>query len=383
MNQTVRFAPPPGALEGWPGCEYPKPLQDPGYLEIIQQHIWTICPVFHVVFGTFGNFVTALVIFRNCQKMTSTSVLLLALAVSDTVFLYTSPLRNWILTNWGTDIRGFSDVGCKLAIFVVYSSYQVSSWYLVVLTIERLLCISIPHKVKLYFNPKKATVIVVIITTIICTQNSHLLYGYGNSPLERFQGREHCYVAKENYATFHNYYMQWIHFIIGFMTPCLIIVVGNSVIIYKLRTSMTFNRRSSHKRQSVDQVTSRMAKRRKSVTVMLVVLNVIFFVSQTPLTIFLVCESFLKRDVNHYACVDFQEYLSRKARFQFTEAVVHNLGYLNASVNFLLYVVSGTKFRQDVMALLLCRARAHRPFSGTRDDSSKYGSESRRHTSLV
>lgn len=372
MNTT--FGPPPGVLQGWPGCRYPEPLQKPGFYEKGQLVIWYVFPIVHVVVGTFGNIVTSLVIFR-ARKVTSTTVVLLALAFSDTVFLISAPLRNWLIIVYKFDIRGFTNIGCKIAVLVVYSSYQASSWFLVVLTAERLMCILKPHKVKLYFTPRNSMIIVFVKATVIVAQNSHLLYGFGNKPLPQYESREDCLIAEPSYVTFYVYYLHWIHFTFGYIVPCLFIIIGNSIIIYKMRRSFSTRklqvRSSSQKSESQFSTSTRMSRQRNSLTVMLVMLNLFFFVSQTPLTLFLILEPLLIGNINRYACVDFEKYTESSAKFKFTESIVHNLGYLNASINFVLYVVSGSRFRKNVKDLLLCRsrARAHAAFSATRDDS--------------
>lgn len=387
MNTTRRA--PIGSLEGWPGCEYPETIPDSGFLGQAHLYIWYIFPMFHVVFGTFGNVVTAVVIFRNFRKITSTSVVLFALTCSDTIFLYTTPLRNWFLHVFKLDIRGFSLVGCKVIILFVYSCYQASSWFLVVLTAERLFCILRPHKVKLYFTARNATIAVCVISLVIIGQNSHVLYGFGNDPVDEFLGREDCIITEEDYVDFYKNYLHWIHFIVGYLLPCLSIIFGNSLIIYKLRTSpMATTGKYSPDRTTTKQKTPRkpnkLSKQTSNLTAMLILLCVIFFVSQTPLTVFLICESSLKYEVNKYACSDFSKYMDKAEKFKFTEAVVHNLGYMNASINFLLYVISGSRFRRDVKALLLCRqpSQSHGVFAETKSESVRAGSDIRRTDSV-
>ena len=393
MNTTTKI-PQFGILEGWPGCDYPDTVPVQGFYGNVYIYIWYIFPILHVVFGTFGNVMTSIVIFRNFRKMTSTSVMLLALACSDTMFLYMTPFRNWLLYIFKVDFRGFSDFGCKILILLVYSTYQASSWFLVMLTFERVFCIVRPHKVKLYFTTKKAIIAVCVIVVLITGHNTHVFYGFGNHPVSEFLGREGCQISQENYITFYRYYWHWIHFATSYIVPCTAIVFGNTFIVYKLRNSAMDSKRaetasaSNTRKNDTNGTTSklrptRLSKQKKSVTLMLIMLSLIFIISQTPLTIFLICESHLLYDANKYACTDFLEYLDKAGKFKFTEAIVHNLGYLNSSINFFLYVLSGSRFRKDVKALLMCRrlSRAHVVFSETRNSSLR-NSDLRHSTSL-
>lgn len=369
QDENLTFwPPPPGALKFWPGCKHPEPLPGPGIYRKMYTYIWYIVPVLHLVFGTFGNVMTALIIVRNVRKMTSTSVMLLALAISDTVCLYNGLLRNWVNIIWKIDIRGLTDITCKVSVLVLYSSYQSSAWFLVALTAERLFCILKPHKVKLHFTAKKSTIAIMIITLIITAQNSHVFYGFGIELLDAYKGHGDCLVTRESYVDFYRFHLSWIHFGIGYLIPCVLIIAGNCMIIYKLRQSL-----KRKDKLILDNITRQRnstqhhLKQGNSLTAMLILLSSVFFISQTPVAVFFMCEAYVIQAANQYACNNFQEYMRRAEIIKFVEALCVNFGLINASMNFVLYVISGSRFREDAKALLLCRhnGRAHTVFTDT------------------
>ncbi|KAH3896838.1 hypothetical protein DPMN_021020 [Dreissena polymorpha] len=51
-----------------------------------------------------GNAMTIFVLLRQ-KKMTSTAVFLFALALSDTLVLFSALLPDWLLYTWGVDIK--------------------------------------------------------------------------------------------------------------------------------------------------------------------------------------------------------------------------------------------------------------------------------------
>lgn len=75
---------------------------------------WQICPLMLLVFGSFGNVMT-LVVLRGMTAARSTMPdYLKALAVSDLMLLYTGLLRHWLINVFGFDVRTVHVVACKV-----------------------------------------------------------------------------------------------------------------------------------------------------------------------------------------------------------------------------------------------------------------------------
>ena len=79
------------------------------------------------------------------RKLTS-SLYLTVLAVSDTIALYSGPLRWWILHLTDVDIASSSPGLCKFSNFMEYASADISAWTLVVLTTQRFVSVWFPTK---------------------------------------------------------------------------------------------------------------------------------------------------------------------------------------------------------------------------------------------
>ena len=122
--------------------------------------LWQVCPPVILLLGTFGNCMT-LVILRTMPRGGSSgsmSLLFAALAVSDLVLLYTGLLRQWLYRTFMLDVRELHDVICKIHVFVVYLSRMTSAWFLVAMTMQRVVSVLLPHRVGLLSTRRKAQV---------------------------------------------------------------------------------------------------------------------------------------------------------------------------------------------------------------------------------
>ena len=329
-----------------PNGSYGSAFQ-PGWYYTVVVMIWKIFPAIIIPIGTLGNLLTVLIILRQRKNVTSTTLLLICLACSDTLILYGGPLRNFISATWHFEIRNLNDAVCKIHSYLTYVSFQLSSWLLVMLTLERTVCVMFPHRVKELCIVKNTGICVVVVTLSILLLNSHFLYGAGlvedGGKLESFP----CRAKYETYEKFSKFVWPWIDFCVYFAIPFSFIVTGNVLIIKKLALA----RRERQMLQN--RKTCRQSLQSKNVTVLLLFLCAMFLITLAPVTVYFIgsphwIESITSkpdpRDIQ-----EGMEYIS----FWFT--VTNCISYLNATCNFILYVLSGSRFRNEVVSILLCR----------------------------
>ena len=135
--------------------------------------IWKVVPPMLILLGTIGNILSILVLTRRSLRKSTTSLFLTVLACSDLLVLYSGLLRQWVLYVFETDVRHVCEVGCKLNIWLVYSSLDFSAWILMAVTIERVISVWLPHRVRTICTKKSAVVSLVGIGAFILTLNSH------------------------------------------------------------------------------------------------------------------------------------------------------------------------------------------------------------------
>ena len=86
------------------------------------------------------------------------SLFFAAMAVSDLALLYTGLLQQWLYCAVTLDLRELHDVICKIHVFLVYLSAMTSAWFLVAMTMQRVVSVMLPHRVGLLSTRRKAQV---------------------------------------------------------------------------------------------------------------------------------------------------------------------------------------------------------------------------------
>ena len=341
-NFTVTDAPNSGGGGGPPGFV-------PGVYTDAKEWIWKLVPPIVVILGTFGNGLTIIVLLRQFKNLSSTAVYLLTLACSDLMILYLGPIRQWIQYIWKegiNDVRLMTDAGCRTSLFFTYFSFQFSSWLLVAVTIERVISVMLPHKVKLGCTTMKAGITVLIIIACLVPLNAHYFYGYRLRKNPNQSGSPYiCGPLPEyvGYQTFLYKYWTWVDFAVGFAVPFAILLVGNILIIVSLK-------RQANRRRKMSMTQTE--KEGRSVTLMLIVLCVIYAICLIPYNVYFIVLPYVREAAFK---MPFLEMVKRMEYLLFIHAVVSCLSYINSTTNFLLYFLSGTRFRKEVRHLFTCR----------------------------
>ena len=137
------------------------------------EYLIVTLPWIIIILGLLGNAFCAIIVLRKQFRNKSIGVYLLALAILDTVFLLSNNLFHiGIKILFGVDIQALSNTGCAIVQYIFIASRAMSAWILVVLTVERMLALAIPHLAKSLNTRKRAvisTIVVVVIQGVIYT----------------------------------------------------------------------------------------------------------------------------------------------------------------------------------------------------------------------
>ena len=297
--------------------------------------IWVYGSLFLLVLGTLGNLLTLCVMLRSRLRLSTTAFYLVALAITDTLVLYTGLLRQWIRYTFGLDVRTINAPSCKVHPLLVYFSMHLSSWILVCITLERFAMVMWPIKGKLLCTRSVAMCIVGLITVVLFVTNCHFLWSY-----ELVGGR--C----DNTEKFNHFVRRvwpWMDLTIDSLGPFLIMLVLNTVMIGQI-----YIRNLNRKRLGELYTTTEI--KAGSIGALLIVITGVFIATSLPLSIHLIRVNILKYS-DDLSTVD-----GSKLDLQFTSFSM--VSYLNHAINFLLYCISGKRFRREFMDML--HQRIHR-----------------------
>ena len=207
---------------------------------------------------------------------TGSSVILIALAVADSLVLVMGLTDHFLdqgLTIWLEEMNSFL---CKSLRFVEGIVNYTAVYYLIIFTIFRVISVYFPHKNNIYCTRKRAFIAVTVTFIIMCLINLEYV-SIQYFPLydknSNFIGNACWFKGK-----WEHYYSDYIVLCINAIIPFSILLIGNSMIIYKIRISNT-------QRQKMTQIANQHADDLQSMTAMLISISVLFLVTQTPFII--------------------------------------------------------------------------------------------------
>lgn len=267
-----------------------------------------------MIIGLIGNGLTIFVMQQSKKKKAS-NLLFLVLAVADSMALLSEPLNKWMVCVFNFDLRVSHFIICKVHVFLTYCAYIVATWILVLITIERMICVIFPLKAKIYITQNMIVVSIIAIVTMTISILSVNLVIY-DIIMSSFG--ERCYVVSK-YDNIYNI-LSWICLCFASLIPFTIIVSGNISIYLHLKRSKTIP--VSNSKIKTDSINR---------------------------TLFFISTYFLLATLPFFVC------LVLATEPTSIWSIVQYLYYSNNAVNFFLYCFSGKTFRLEVYQLICHR----------------------------
>lgn len=311
--------------------------------------IWEVVSPVLIILGTIGNILSIIILSSRKFNRWSSTVYLLGLAGADLAVLYIGLLRQWIKYLLNSDIRSVNTFFCKTHWWLMYSCADNSVWILTAITVERLISTLCPYKSKSICTIKRAKIVLVLIAVAALGINSHLLFGFGR--LEIKSGNSTivipCAPLTDGYADFFDKVWVWIDLCKFSLIPFAVLTTGNICIIYKLISSQ----KKVAPENGASQANASGYQRTSNMSVLLVCLNFVFILCTLPVCIYFIGQPYwIPKDV------------PRPIQLQDPWwALVNMLMYINNTVNFLLYCLTGSRFRAAVRNLFAfeCKRRTN------------------------
>ena len=224
---------------------------------------------------------------------------------------------------------------CNLADMAVFSGFLSSTFLLVAMTFDRFYSIIKPHKAASFNTVKRAKITIACIVIFSVFYNiPHLFI----SDADNWQ----CVPYGKAMDKFYGQFYYWGSFVLNYAVPFVLLLSMNSVIIHKIRKRVSFSEinkfREDSQKEDVD-----LNKRKKSegqIFAILLLVTFGFLILVTPAYMFFL----------FVMLVDFFASPHRFAGYHLFYNIAHKLQTTN-HINFFFYVMSGTKFRNDLMSL--------------------------------
>ncbi|KAK7501499.1 hypothetical protein BaRGS_00007303 [Batillaria attramentaria] len=312
-------------------------------------------PPIILVVGTFGN-VMAIIIMRRKEFRSRSSampVLMTALAVCDTVLLYTGLLGIWIGAVSGVDFRMEHFLLCKIHTWIVYATFYTDAWILVAMTIERMTSVLKPLKVHATFTRRRGHSIVVGTALFFFAISAHILFGRDVRVNKR--GTTRCMAWDEDYKNFFLGAWVWFDLMMHCLLPGIVLITGNAVIIWKVKAST---------RVSVALGNTRPIHRRRIsfLSEAFLLLSLVFLLTTLPISVMNIMEPYLRQ---------LPKDPQTKAVLELAWTVTGIMEYINNAVNFYMFCLSGSVFRREAKAVLTCKAEPETPITASAQRCTK------------
>lgn len=287
--------------------------------------------IFLIVLGTICNSISFTIMNARKLRNYSCMKILSVLSIVDTLVLYQWNLNTFFKYNLSTpphfeDLEEISIVWCRLISFMAFSTLQLSSWLLALVSFDRVMGVHSTCWTHQMARSKKLYSLIIFICVFIFMLNSHLLVlnGFYEDITDPETAQTYrsivCYQSRwdENYI-----FPKWqtVHLFMYNAIPFLIMLVCNFMIIYNVkyvRRVKSYNKKSD--------------KRKKRMTLMLILVTCTFMILTLPSVI-----------VHTF----YRESLSDKPYRRLVNLIVNNLVHTSHAINFFLYIFSAPNFRSE------------------------------------
>ena len=241
---------------------------------------------------------------------------------------------------------------CSIAMAILWTSTMCSTMFILSMTFDRFYSITRPHKAASFNTVKRAKI------TIVCIISVSILYNVPQLFMTLASVRNCLPYAKGGSALGDIYY--WSYNIINFIFPFVSLLIMNSVIINTLRKRSRSNV-TEGQGQSLGQSEGKIKNTEKQIIIMLLLVTFGFLILSTPCYAMLMYARYVNIEASPKLFSDYYLFFS----------VGQKTYYTNFGINFYLYVISGQKFRSDLVNLFrsVCK-KDNSPLSHSRSSET-------------
>ena len=295
---------------------------------------WTTVTIAICGVGTMANILVITVIGLSSLRKSVFNVLLVVLALMDNLYL-------WSVVMVKTGVFGYvifepSLLLCRITLFLIYTNGTMSSWLIVLISSERFIAVFYPLKVHIICSMKRTKVAISLLLVLASLSSVPTFF---TCSLSIKDGRPNCRIAGPD--ALRDLVCRYVYCLVYSIIPFCIITVLNTLIAKKIIIQRMF--RQNHNGQSGRQLVS---TRDMSLIAMTFVVSAVFIASSLPATVLVIL---------NYSC----RYLYNR------DCIANSLSWglvyisddVNHSVNFFLYCMSGSFFRNSVSEIFSCKKR--------------------------
>ncbi|CAH8483365.1 unnamed protein product [Schistosoma turkestanicum] len=200
--------------------------------------LYSVAPIIILIIGIPGNLLSMVIWLRRLSTtIGSTSLLIGVMCMTDTYVIAHGCLRQWIIgiTNEKVDIR--IKFGCGIPLFLFTFSTDLSTWIIILLCIERAVCVWTPIKFKQWCKLEHGITALAFVILCLAGLNIHYVW--------TVYVKDNSCAPKHEYRAFHLYW-PYIDFAIYSFIPLAFILLVNISIIWRMKTTNVSTKHSQN-----------------------------------------------------------------------------------------------------------------------------------------
>ena len=281
--------------------------------------------------GFLGNALSFLVMTKPNNRKMSTCIYMAAISINDNLMMCLLSYHALVVVVFKNN--EYHSTECKIIDFLGLFTLQNSTFQVLAMTIDKYIAIKWPHRAAKYSTPRRAKVITVGLSLCaLCYNGPHLF-------LSRVIGGQ-CIAYSVDILITKVY--SWFSFVLNAIIPFKLLIHMNYVIVKTVRNSRKMftendTTTGTAKNQGMEARQKQMKNAENQLTIMLLLVTTLFLILLCPTYIRFIYLSFVKMDTP-----------LKYANSMFFFQISFKLYATNGGINFLLYCISGKKFRNDL-----------------------------------
>lgn len=291
-----------------------------------------------LVVGLFGNFLTIAIMVYTKWTNVATRHVLTALAISDSAMIITQIFnQDFFHDMLGLDVRALSNIGCKICFMFYRTSKLTSSWLVVYICFERYIAVMYPLKVRKILTEKRTNIFILANYVTMTIFNIILAHSTAvkNDECQK-------YISTSSNISISRALLLC-ELLLYSVIPIMVMSVLTPVIIIKL-----VHRHKAQKRlvNNIEDKTERGRKQLQELirtTVALTSVVVTFIILLTPIAVFHQVKFWQEKEKHEIESI-FYAFMLRE--------ISQRLEQVNYSINFFLYILNSSRFRNSVLELM-------------------------------
>jgi hypothetical protein len=305
-------------------------------LNSISLHLNQILPIIFLIAGTFGHICNIIIFSKRSQRTNPISVYFLSGTIVNLIVLYFGVLTRYLQDIYNIDPVNNNTIACRIRSFLVYLSFSLSNWYILLATIDRYLISSNDNHRRQLSTIRNAYRTIGFLTILFCLLYFHILILYNIQTFENSSNhlQNYCYPQRGPYRIFSD-----IQLLVQFsLLPPILMSIFVILIMRNIH--------ASHSRIANAVVAhhhARIIKRDIQLSKMLLLQVMITIICSLPLAVSQLLTTMTLTWTKTVLRLTIESFFSQIAR---------QLAFFNCSISFYLYTLAGSQFRLEIRQLI-------------------------------